>query len=61
MPVIGWSMKSWNSDWGSLSSRLVVHALHDQARKFYLHHGFSESAIDPLVLMLHIRQTATTQ
>ncbi|NDP48890.1 MAG: GNAT family N-acetyltransferase [Sulfuriferula multivorans] len=33
---------------------LVVHALHDQARKFYLHHGFSESAIDPLVLMICI-------
>ena len=34
---------------------LVVHALHDHARRFYLHHGFSESAIDPLVLMLRIR------
>jgi GNAT superfamily N-acetyltransferase len=34
---------------------LVVHALHDQARKFYLHHGFSASAIDPLVLMVRIR------
>lgn len=34
---------------------LVVHALHGQARAFYLHHGFSESAIDPLVLMLRIR------
>lgn len=38
---------------------LVVHALHDQARQFYLHHGFSESAIDPLVLMLRIRQPST--
>lgn len=37
---------------------LVVHALHDQARNFYLHHGFSESAIDPLVLMLRIRLPA---
>ncbi|MDP2810444.1 MAG: GNAT family N-acetyltransferase [Rhodocyclaceae bacterium] len=34
---------------------LVVHALYDQARNFYLHHGFAESAIDPLVLMLRIR------
>ena len=33
---------------------LVVHALHDQARAFYLHHGFRESEIDPLVLMLRI-------
>ena len=39
---------------------LVVHALHDQARQFYLHHGFSESAIDPLVLMLRIRRTSTS-
>jgi GNAT superfamily N-acetyltransferase len=34
---------------------LVVHALHDEARRFYFHHGFSESAIDPLLLMLRIR------
>lgn len=34
---------------------LLVHALNEQARKFYLHHGLSESAIDPLVLMLRIR------
>lgn len=37
---------------------LVVHALHDQARAFYLHHGFSESAMDPLILMLRIRLDA---
>jgi GNAT superfamily N-acetyltransferase len=36
---------------------LVVHALHDQARAFYQHHGFSESEIDPLVLMLRIRSS----
>ncbi|MDR3481724.1 MAG: GNAT family N-acetyltransferase [Burkholderiaceae bacterium] len=34
---------------------LLVHALHEQARTFYLHHGFAESAVDPLVLMLRIR------
>jgi len=34
---------------------LVVHALHEPAKRFYLHHGFGESAIDPLVLMLRIR------
>lgn len=39
---------------------LVVHALHEQARQFYLHHCFSESAIDPLVLMLRIRLTSTS-
>lgn len=35
---------------------LVVHALHERARAFYLHHGFGESAIDPLILMLRLRQ-----
>jgi GNAT superfamily N-acetyltransferase len=39
---------------------LLVHALHDQARNFYLHHGFSASAIDPLVLMLRIRLDASS-
>lgn len=34
---------------------LIVHALHDQARSFYLYHGFGVSAIDSLVLMLRIR------
>lgn len=34
---------------------LVVHALNDQARAFYLHHGLSESTMDPLLLMLRIR------
>src|SRR5665647_70667 len=38
---------------------LVVHALHDQARAFYQHHGFSESEIDPLVLMLRIKGDGT--
>ena len=35
---------------------LVVHALHDRASAFYRHHGFSESGIDPLILMLRIRR-----
>ena len=34
---------------------LVVHALHERARAFYHHHGFSESGLDPLILMLRIR------
>ena len=36
---------------------LVVHALNDPASAFYRHHGFSESAIDPLVLMIRIRSS----
>lgn len=34
---------------------LLVHALDEKARAFYVHHGFGESAIDPLILMLRIK------
>lgn len=34
---------------------LLVHALHEEARAFYAHHGFGASGIDPLMLMLRIR------
>lgn len=34
---------------------LVVHALNEEARTFYAHHGFGASGIDPLMLMLRIR------
>jgi len=37
---------------------LLAHALHDQAKRFYLHHGFMESPIDPLTLMLNIAKLA---
>lgn len=33
---------------------LLVHALHAQARAFYLHYGFSASPLDPLLLMLRL-------
>jgi GNAT superfamily N-acetyltransferase len=33
---------------------LLVHALHDKARAFYLHHGFSESPISPTTLLLRL-------
>ncbi|MEK6770615.1 MAG: GNAT family N-acetyltransferase [Pseudomonadota bacterium] len=34
---------------------LLVHALNEPARQFYLHHGFSASPINPLTLMLLLR------
>ncbi|WP_157314579.1 GNAT family N-acetyltransferase [Chitinibacter sp. GC72] len=34
---------------------MLVHALNESARDFYLHHGFVESEIDHLILMLRIR------
>jgi GNAT superfamily N-acetyltransferase len=33
---------------------LVVHALHEPARDFYVHHGFQPSPMHPLILMLRL-------
>jgi GNAT superfamily N-acetyltransferase len=33
---------------------LLVHAIHDRARAFYLQYGFQPSPIDPLTLMLRL-------
>lgn len=31
---------------------LLCHAINEQARRFYLHHGFLESPIEPMTVML---------
>jgi GNAT superfamily N-acetyltransferase len=36
---------------------LLVHALSDKARKFYLQCGFIESPLDPMVLMIPLKDT----
>ncbi|MBF0143721.1 MAG: GNAT family N-acetyltransferase [Magnetococcales bacterium] len=33
---------------------LLVHALHDQAKRFYEHHGFQESPLHSMTLMLRL-------
>lgn len=33
---------------------LLVHALHERAQQFYMHHGFQPSPLQPLVLMLRL-------
>jgi len=33
---------------------LLVHALHDRAKKFYGHYGFQESPLHPMTLMLRL-------
>jgi len=33
---------------------LLVHALHEQAKKFYEHFGFQESPLHPMTLMLRL-------
>ena len=38
---------------------MVCHALSEQARRFYLHHGFSESPIEPLTVMLNLAKVST--
>ena len=36
---------------------LLVHALHDQAKQFYLRYGFQASPVHPLTLMLRLSAT----
>ncbi|MDO5626405.1 MAG: GNAT family N-acetyltransferase [Pseudomonadota bacterium] len=36
---------------------LLVHALHERARQFYVHYGFQASPQHPLTLMLRLSQT----
>lgn len=33
---------------------LLVHALHDRAKQFYVHHGFQQSPQHPMTLMLRL-------
>lgn len=33
---------------------LLVHALHDRAKQFYVHYGFQESPLHPMTLMLRL-------
>lgn len=35
----------------SAAGALLIHALNERAKQFYLHHGFFESPVDPLTLM----------
>lgn len=37
---------------------LLVHALHDRAREFYAHYGFTASPVHPLTLMLRLERAA---
>jgi hypothetical protein len=41
-----------------MAAALLVHALDEQAKTFYLGHGFIESPIEPMTLMLNLAQTA---
>lgn len=31
---------------------ILLHAVNDDAKRFYLHHGFAESPVDPLTMMI---------
>jgi GNAT superfamily N-acetyltransferase len=39
---------------------MLCHALGEDAKRFYLHHGFSESPIEPLTVMLNLAKLPTT-
>jgi len=40
------------------AAAILVHALNDRAKAFYLEHGFVESPVEPLVLMLPVKDIA---
>jgi len=40
------------------AAAVLVHALNNRAKVFFMDHGFVESPIEPLVLMLRIRDIA---
>jgi GNAT superfamily N-acetyltransferase len=39
---------------------LLCHAIHEEAKRFYLHHGFVESPIEPLTVMLNLTKVPTS-
>jgi hypothetical protein len=38
---------------------MFVHALSENAKKFYLKYGFAESPLDPMTLMVRVEDIAT--
>jgi hypothetical protein len=35
---------------------VLLHAVSEDARRFYLHHGFAESPVDPMTLMISLAE-----
>jgi predicted N-acetyltransferase YhbS len=40
---------------------LLYHAVDESAKQFYLHHGFVESPIEPLTVMLNVSKLAKSR
>ncbi|MBV8656224.1 MAG: GNAT family N-acetyltransferase [Burkholderiales bacterium] len=40
---------------------LLCHAISEDAKRFYLHHGFVESPIEPMMVMLNLARLADTE
>jgi hypothetical protein len=38
---------------------MLVHAISEEARRFYVRYGFTESPVDPMTLMLSLRDVDT--
>lgn len=46
---------------GSIGVRvLLVHALSEDAKRFYLKHGFRESPVEPMTLMITLEELTRT-
>lgn len=48
----------WRLINAGMAAALFVHALDEQAKAFYLGHGFIESPIEPMTLMLSLAHSA---
>jgi hypothetical protein len=48
----------WRLINAGMAAALLVHALDEQTKAFYLGHGFIESPIEPMTLMLSLSQFA---
>jgi len=58
VPVAALGRLAVDQRWHGCGPALLVHALDKQAKTFYLGHGFIESPIEPMTLMLSLAQTA---
>ena len=53
--IVAYMMASWRQLLPTTLLAVLVHAIDDAARRFYLHFGFEESPVDPYQLMLLLK------
>ena len=38
--------------WTTCIRHAIAHAISEEAKRFYVHHGFAESPVDPMTMMI---------